>query len=333
MRRRLLGAGVVLALVAAGLVGCDDWQADCEASGNASGGTGTCVVTTKAPPSSPTATPSASPSTSPSPTASPSSSPTPSPTTSPAAGWPTPDTTGAPVETGLPAGPCSLAAGQTYTGMRFACSKLEVRSGTVIRNSVITGEIKGDPDPKTAGFVVEDSTIIGAGCVGAAAVGNSNYTLRRVHIKGFNDGPRSEGPNVRVFDSLIEVCFSAGGHADGLQVCPSPHCQGASTNTSGLVFHHNRVSHPKADSTGAVFVMGGSNGGRITDNLMSGFSITLRVHGAGYTVTGNRIVDGSWLYEPVTCTSATGLTWIDNRLVDVDAAGYRVTSTGAPLSC
>jgi hypothetical protein len=214
--------------------------------------------------------------------------------------------------------------------MRFDCDKLEVRAGTVIRNSVITGEIKGDPTG--APFVVEDSTIAGSGCAPVAAVGNSNYTLRRVHIKGFNDGPRVEGPGVEVYDSLIEICFAQDGHADGLQVCPNPPC-GGSRDVSGLVFHHNRVSHPKADSTGAVFVMGGSSGGRITDNLMSGFSITLRVHGAGYTVTGNRIVNGSWLYEPVTCTSATTLTWVDNRLVDVDAAGYRVTSTGAPLAC
>lgn len=283
----------------------------------------------------PTPTPTTSASPSPSPDVTPTPTPTVTPTTSPSpsastppGGFPTPETTGAPVETGLPAGSCSLGAG-TFDGMLFDCSTLEVRSGTIIRNSVILGEIKGDPSGP--GFTVEDSTIMGNGCAGAAAVGNSNYTLRRVHIKGFNDGARAEGPDVRVYDSLIEICFSAGGHADGLQVCPASAGCGGSNDVSGLVFHHNRVSHPKADSTGAVFVMGGSSGGRVTDNLMSGFSITLRVHGAGYVVTGNRIVDGSWLYGAVDCDGATQLTWSDNRLITVN--GYTVTSTGAEVSC
>lgn len=232
------------------------------------------------------------------------------------------------METGLPAGPCSLGA-QTYTGMSFDCDRLEVRSGTVIRNSVIRGEVKGDPSGP--GFTVEDSTIVGDGCAGAAAVGNSNFELRRVHIKGFNDGVRSEGPNVRVYDSLIEICFSAGGHADGLQVCPASAGCGGFQDTGGLVFHHNTVTHPKQDSTGAVFLMGGSTpGGQITNNLMSGFSITLRVH-APATVTGNRIVADSWLYEAVACEGWSG-TWSDNRLVTV-GANYAVSSTGGAVNC
>lgn len=212
--------------------------------------------------------------------------------------------------------------------MLFDCSRLEVRSGTVIRNSMIRGEIKGDPTG--TGFTVEDSTIVGNGCVGAAAVGNSNFTLRRVHIKGFNDGVRSEGPNVRVYDSLIEICFLSGGHADGLQVCPSSAGCGGSSDTSGLVFNHNTVTHPKQDSTGAVFVMGGSAPSQITNNLLAGFSITLRVH-APATVTGNRLVADSWLYGPTACEGFSG-TWSDNRLVTI-GTNYTITSTGAEVRC
>lgn len=310
MTRCLLAAGVLVALAAGGCVPPPD----------------------PVPTPTPSASPSHSPSASPSASASPTSSPTASPptTTPPPAGFPNADTTGAPVETGLPAGPCSLGA-QTYVGLLFDCDRLEVRSGTVIRNSVIRGEVKGDPSG--TGFVVEDSTIDGGpGCTGAAAIGNSNYTAERVHIRGFNDGARAEGPNVVVRDSLIEICFSAGGHADGLQVCPASAGCGGWQDTSGLVFDHNTVTHPRADSTGAVFLMGGSSpGAQITDNLMSGFSITLRVH-APATVTGNRIVDDSWLYGPVDCDGAGSLKWSDNRLVTV-ASGYRVASVGAELTC
>jgi hypothetical protein len=232
------------------------------------------------------------------------------------------------VESGLPAGPCSLAAGQTYTGRLFDCDRLEVRSGTIIRDSVVRGEIKGDPSG--AGFKVFDSTIIGNGCAGAAAVGNSNFELHRVHIKGFNDGVRSEGPNVRVYDSLIEICFSEGGHADGLQVCPSSAGCGGSNDTSGLVFNHNTVTHPREDSTGAVFVMGGSSPSQITNNLLAGFSITLRVH-APATVTGNRLVADSWLYGPTACEGFSG-TWSDNRLVTL-GTNYTIAETRAEVRC
>lgn len=297
---------------------------------------------------SPTASPSVSPS--PSPSVSPSVSPSASPSVTPsqAGGFPNTASTGAPAETGLPAGPCSLAANTTYTGMVFNCN-VEARSGSVVRNSVIRGEIKGDPTG--TGFTVEDSTIIGNGCAGAAAVGNSNFTLRRVHIKGFNDGVRSEGPNVRVYDSLIEVCFSAGGHADGLQVCPrEADCGGLETET-GLVFHHNTVTHPKRDSTGAVFVMGGSSPGYvITDNLMMGFSYTVRLHVPG-TFTGNRVVNDSGLYGEFDIKDVCpdrGMVWSDNRLVTMvgppppsgETAGdlnygpdYAIASTGAEVRC
>jgi hypothetical protein len=98
------------------------------------------------------------------------------------------------------------------------------------------------------------------------------------------------------------------------------------------VFHHNTVTHPRQDSTGAVFVMGGSTaGGRVTNNLLSGFSITLRVH-APYVVTGNRLVDGSWLYGPVACEGAGAMTWSDNRLVTL-GTNYAVASTGAEVKC
>ena len=307
--RRLLAAAVVLAVAA----GCHEHPNP-----------------KPTPSTSASPTPNASPSASPSASASPSSSPTASPTTPPPAGFPTAETTGAPVETGLPRGACSLGAGE-YVGLLFDCGTLEVRSGTIIRQSVIRGEVKGDPAGQ--GFVVEDSTIDGGpGCRGAAAIGNSNYTATRVHIKGFNDGARAEGPNVVVRDSLIEICFSEGGHADGLQVCPASAGCGGSADVSGLVFHHNTVTHPRADSTGAVFVMGGSTDGQITDNLMSGFSITLRVHGDGYTVTGNRLVADSWLYEPVDCGGAGDLKWSDNRLVTIGES-YRIASVGAEVPC
>jgi hypothetical protein len=313
VRRSILAAGVALALAA---TSCDLPPPEPHPTGSPSP---TASSATRPPPTPPTEPPSSPPTSDP-------VTPSPDPDA-----WPTPATTGAPTETGLAAGPCSLAAGQVYEDLAFDCPRLEVRAGTVIRRSVIRGEVKGDPDG--APFVVEDSSIIGDGCQGAAAVGNSRFVLRRVHIRGFNDGVRAEGPDVQVYDSLIEVCYSAGGHADGLQVCPRSAGCGGEQDVSGLVFHHNRVSHPRADSTAAIFIMGGSAGGRVTDNLMGGFSITLRVHGSGYTVTGNRVVDGSWLYGPVDCDGASSLTWSDNRLVTVDGDGYRVTGLGAELRC
>src|SRR5688500_3643834 len=194
----------------------------------------------------PSVTGSSSPSPQPSPTPSATTTIGPTPTVSPQpAEFPNHSSTGAPAESGLAVGPCTLAANTTYDRMRFPCSTLQMASGSKVTRSLIEGFVRDG----SGTFTIEDSTITKPGCLAnEPAVAYDNYVLRRVHIRGFNDGVCVEGPNVKVHDSLIENCAAFDGHADGLQVCPNPPC-GGSANVSGLEFRHNTVTHPKRDST------------------------------------------------------------------------------------
>jgi hypothetical protein len=329
--RRPLAAAAVLALAAAGLVGCD-WQADCEASGTEAGASGTCVITTPNPTVSPTATPTSSPSASPTPTASPTPSPTPPP-----GGWPTPATTGVPAGTTLTGGaPCSITAAGVYTARRWTC-RVEVGvPGVVIRDSELVAGIQVNGP---GSFVIEDSTIGPAsGCTSGEAMRDRRFTAKRVHVRNFTDGARSEGPNVVVEDSYFQLreCSSAD-HGDAFQGCQPPNCSGTEPNT-GAVFRHNTVDQPNGSVldgiTANVFWSDGSvNGLVFTDNLLKGGGYTIRIHaGSGHTVTGNRIVDGSWRWGPADCEHAGTMTWSDNRLVTL-GTGYSVASTGAAVSC
>jgi hypothetical protein len=236
------------------------------------------------------------------------------------------------VESGLPAGPCSLAANTTYTGMLFDCDKLEMRSGTVVRNSVITGEIKGDPD-NTAGtaapFVIEDSTIRGDGCVEAAALGNSNYIARRVEVTGFVDAFRVEHSKsaytVTIEDSYARTCHVGDSHGDGLQGYKA---------ANRIVFRHNTVDMPGVGGTAPLFwADSSSSGGVFVDNLLAGGSYTMRIQsGGGHTVTGNRVVDKAWEFGPTDCAGGSFATWANNRLVTL-GTNYTIAETRAEVRC
>jgi hypothetical protein len=292
----------------------------------------------------PRTTPTTPPPTTPT-TAPPTTTPPP-PTTPPPGAFPDESTTG---HTGtLTTAPnCTVEAGTTETGMQYNCPTLTVQAGAKVDNGLINGQVRGSGTGTR--WVIEDSTIQQATCVGSEpAVAYNNYTLTRVHIKGHNDGARVEGPNVTVEDSLIENCFAEGGHADGIQVCPNPPC-GGSSNVSGVVFDHNTVTHPKRDSTGAIFIMDGA-GGQYTNNLLMGYSITVRIHSPGHTFTGNRIVwdSGRWGEFDVDFGNPCQHTWSDNRYVtmvgpppapgDQDSElpygpGYDIATTGDVVPC
>jgi hypothetical protein len=315
--RRILAAGVVLALAAA--AGCDLPPPG--------------PRPTPTPSSTVTANPSPTPTASPAPTDS--ASPSPTHTVAPA-GWPTPETTGVPAGTALTGdAPCTLTGG-TWVAKRWTC-RVEVSApGVVIRNSELLAGIQVNG---AGSFLLEDSTVGPAsGCVSGEAMRDRRFTARRVEVRNFTDGARSEGPNVVVEDSyfLLRECSSAD-HGDGLQGCQAPHCSGTEPNTN-VRFIHNTVDQPSGEVldgiTANIFWSDGSHDGLVVqDNLLAGGAGTIRLlAGGNHVVTGNRIVDGSWHYWPQDISSCSTTRWEDNRLVTIDE-GYSVASVGAVLPC
>lgn len=213
-----------------------------------------------------------------------------------------------------------------YDGYRFDCAKVEVRAGTIIRNSVARGEVKGDSSG--APFVIEDTTIRSGGCATVTAIGNANYVVRRVEVVGFVDAFRVEWSttdrSVVIEDSYALTCHTSTSHGDGLQ---------GFNARNKIVFRGNTVDMPGRGGTAPVFwADGSSDGGVFANNLLKGGSYTLRVEsGGGHTVTGDRIVKDAWEFGPMFSPPCDD-TWTDNRLVTL-GSDYAVSSIGAEVKC
>lgn len=214
--------------------------------------------------------------------------------------------------------------GQVVDGKKITGRLYVAADDVIIRNSEIHGGVTGYRAGKDYRFTVTD-TLIGApsGCDGGVGVGSSRYTATRVHIRNFGDGFRDSGDDILIQDSFVVLCSNPGDHSDGVQGY-----QGG----RNVVVRHNTIDQRAAkDVTSPIFFADGSLGAVVQDNLLAGGGYTVRLHGKGFTFTGNQVVKDSWIYGPVS-SDCPGVQWSNNRLVTIDA-DYRVTSAAGTLNC
>lgn len=247
--------------------------------------------------------------------------------------YPSASCTGVPVGTSLTThtGTFSTSSSnQVISGMRITGDVEINHSGVTIRNSEIHGHVKNFSG--NGSFTIEDS-LIGppSGCFSDAAVGNNNYTVNRVHLRNFAEGFRVEDDgNVTVRNSFVKFCNpGVDNHADAIQ---------GYLGGSNVIFEHNTVDMRDipvaADYVTAVIFWSDSSGNNVTfkDNLISGGSYSIRIHvGSGHTVTGNRLINNTWLYGPVSSNCAA-ISWSDNSIVEIDS-NYNITSTVSSQPC
>jgi hypothetical protein len=223
--------------------------------------------------------------------------------------------------------------GQVIDGALITGDVRITAPGVAIRNSEIRGTI-WNSGYESRSFTVVDSTIgPPSGCSGTNAVGFANYTLDRVYIRNFSDGPRVSGDNVLVEDSFMLICSNPGDHSDGVQ--------GYGGGTNVTIRHNTIDQRPASSVTAAIFFADSSESATVQDNLlMSGGGYTLRIHDdfnpdhGPWVITGNRIVNGAWGYGAAltTNTNCATTTWSGNTLVDIDA-NYNVTRTVGSVAC
>jgi hypothetical protein len=119
------------------------------------------------------------------------------------------------------------------------CLSVHVPDVTV-RNSRITctdETLRAVSLTDAPGFVMEDSEIVSDGSA-QVAIGWGGYTLRRVEIRGTQDGPRL-GDDVSISDSYVHGLVRHDGvHTDAMQ----------STSGSDIVVRHNTLDPRQADS-------------------------------------------------------------------------------------
>ena len=156
------------------------------------------------------------------------------------AGFPTAATTGVPAWITLtPSTALDVwTPGAVLDGLDVqGCLSVHVPDVTV-RNSRITctdETLRAVSLTDAPGFVMEDSEIVSDGSA-QVAIGWGGYTLRRVEIRGTQDGPRL-GDDVSISDSYVHGLVRHDGvHTDAMQ----------STSGSGIVVRHNTLDPRQA---------------------------------------------------------------------------------------
>jgi hypothetical protein len=252
-----------------------------------------------------------------------------------AQGWPTADNTGVPPGTSLRScgsGATLSTAGQVIDGCIYTGDVIVTANNVTIRNSEIRGKVSRS---NSGSFTIEDSTVgPTSGCSGAdGQIQYSNYTARRVHVRNVGDAFRVSGSNVLIVDSFVgPMCSRSGDHSDGIQG------YGGGNN---VIVRHNTIDQRDAQEvTSPIFFADNSRSAIIQDNLIMGGGYSLRIHDdfnpdvGPWTVTGNRIVNGSWTNGPVATenTNCGTTTWSDNRVVTIDG-NYNILSLGGVVNC
>jgi hypothetical protein len=169
-----------------------------------------------------------------------------------------------------------------------------------------------------------------------SSISGSNYTCRRCKIDGRIEGFRigsdlfNSGPVV-IEHSYVrtatdpDFCAEFDPHGDGIQ----------GYFGKFATIHHNTIDQ-RADPchTSPIFIADNSEGANVTDNLLAGGGYTLRlIAGSFPTVTGNKIVDGTWDFGAVDSDSCQFIgTWSGNASVTYDFATGTVLGQVAVLN-
>ncbi|MFL6143608.1 MAG: hypothetical protein ACJ72N_17320 [Labedaea sp.] len=239
-----------------------------------------------------------------------------------------------PANTGIPAGTAIRStvgdytagtAGMVIDGWHVQGSLIVKAANVTIKNSLIDDSVWNEG----GSFTIIDTTVGPASCGGPTiqpdGVGEQNYTAVRVRIRGHEDGFRASGPGVVIRDSYYLACVRNGeAHADGVQDYPA---------TQNIIIEHNTFDMGNLTNgfTAPIFVHAtGTSGARIVNNLAIGgvFSLFLRPARGPWVVTGNRVVEGKYVYSPFETENSCGTvtTWADNDVVKVDPS-YNVVAT------
>jgi hypothetical protein len=254
--------------------------------------------------------------------------------------YPTTASTGVPEGAPLTAfnGDMVITTDNTVVDAKKISGDVDIRAaGVVIKNSEILGKVVNDNIATHNAFTIQDSTVGSATACSTwqnGAIGTENYTALRVHLRGFVDGFRVAGGNVRIQDSYVKLCGNNPDyHSDGIQA------YGASGGKN-IVIKHNTIDQRSVLSeaqTSPIFIPNdGANQGNqnlevtIEDNVLAGGGYSLRVFGdlpfTAPSVSGNKIVNGSWGYGPVDVTCSKISKWEDNAVVTYDWDAGKILS-------
>jgi hypothetical protein len=296
-------------------------------------------ATTTAPP---TTTPPAT--TTAPPTTTPPATTTAPPTTTPPAGFPTAATTGVPAGTALATvnGDLHAAGGATIDARDIQGSLIIDGDNVHVTRTRIHGVVFNGEHTGTQLTDTEITANPGQGCSTGnfPPVTGGSYSLLRVHVHNWQDGPRTSAGTVTITDSLSDgLCFASGEHPDAVQ-------QYGPGSTVHVTLQHNTLSGCAGNSSdkgnSALFWSDHPGSGStlvLADSLLSCGQFTIRINdtGAGSgnypnvvaDVHGNTVTAGSYALGPAECANASaydpatnsGVKWANNVLSTGAAIG------------
>jgi len=184
----------------------------------------------------------------------------------------------------------------------------------------------------STGLVVEDSEIVNRPLAGNNchnAIGDDNFTVRRVEISGCENAANIGGDNVTIVDSYVHDLDTTGPsyvwgnepHTDGLQMSPG---------ADNIVVRHNTIDPAPGGGVTSAIIMG-VNGSQsdvwIEDNFLDGAGASYALYlprqsSQNINVNRNRMTRGVGGYTACAILGKTVATFADNR----DAV------SGAPIS-
>jgi hypothetical protein len=226
-------------------------------------------------------------------------------------------------------------AGTVISGKSIGCIEIAA-PGVVIRDSRIScsgsAVYSGDGDYAGSGLVIEDSEIDCRGG-GGTAVGEANYTLRRVNIHGCENG-LDVNQNVTIEDSYIHDLYEGGdSHTDGIQLASGHFENGTLVAASrNVTIRHNTiygVGDNGAFGTSAIISnKGGDRDILIQGNLLAGGAYTLYCE-QGANGTNYRVLDNHFSTRFGPKVGAFGAS---TDCSDEQQSGNVIHETGQPLT-
>ncbi len=212
---------------------------------------------------------------------------------------------------------------------------VEAPNVTIRRVKLQGGQINNTAGDRCAnGMTIEDTTLEPAPGEDSVvetegAVSSGGYTARRVELsrraEGFRDGGASEGCGpVRIEDSFVKIVTPPGRcdlHSDGIQGYDGP----------ALTVINTTIDFP-ACGTAPFFVPSGQGNetAKVKNLLVMGGGYPFRL-GVPGSVSGLKIVNGSWEYGPVDvrCSALGG--W-NGEIVEIDS-DYQIARGIRPARC
>jgi hypothetical protein len=237
--------------------------------------------------------------------------------------------------------------------------RIEVRAEnvTIRRTRVIDteqrtalGSIDNFPEDRVfKGLLIEDTEVIAepgkdVSLVEPWSIGVASYTCRRCKVLGRNEGFRigardyPGGAGVVVIeDSYLQLSTPPG-------KCPGPgstgdwHGDGIQGFGGAMAtIRHNTIDQRRDPCpTAPIFIPEGDNakggggnqgnlGGVVVDNVLAGGGYSLRLLAPKFPqVTGNKIVNGTWSYQPLDVDCSSIGEWRDNAVVEFDFATGKI---------